>query len=71
MFRAEGDAEAAKYSAVFKENPELAVFLRKLDSLRLIMKGRTTLVLDTNVAPFDLLKPGSEVLNSVKPAASK
>ena len=56
---------------MFKENPELAEFLRKLDSLRLIMKGRTTLVLDTNVAPFDLLKPGSEVLNSVKPAASK
>ena len=71
VIRAEGDAEDAKYYAVFKENPELAEFLRKLDSLRLIMKGRTTLVLDTNVAPFDLLKPGSEVLNSVKPAASK
>ena len=63
--RAEGDAEAAKYYEVFKENPELAVFLRKLDSLRRIMKGRTTLVLDTNAAPFDLLKPGAEKLKPV------
>lgn len=63
--RAKGDAEAAKYYAVFKENPELAEFLRKLDSLRQIMKGRTTLVLDTNVAPFDLFKPGAEVLGPV------
>ncbi len=63
--RASGDAEAAKYYAVFKENPELAEFLRKLDSLRQIMKGKTTLVLDTNVAPFDLFKPGAEVLKPV------
>lgn len=63
--RAQGDAEAAKYYAVFKENPELAEFLRKLDSLRQIMKGRTTLVFDTNVAPFDLFKPGAEVLGPV------
>ena len=66
--RAEGDAEAAKYYAVFKENPELAEFLRKLDSLRIIMQSRTTLVLDTNVAPFDLFKPGAEVLPPAKSA---
>ena len=67
--RAQGDAEAATFYAVFRENPELAEFLRKLDSLRLIMRNQTTLVLDTNVAPFDLLKPGSEVLGPVKSAA--
>ena len=61
--RAKGDAEAAQYYAVFKENPELAEFLRKLDSLRSIMKNRTTLVLDTDVAPFNLFKPGAEVLS--------
>lgn len=59
----------ATFYAVFRENPELAEFLRKLDSLRLIMRNQTTLVLDTNVAPFDLLKPGSEVLGPVKSAA--
>ena len=67
--RAQGDAEAATFYAVFQENPELAEFLRKLDCLRLIMRNQTTLVLDTNVAPFDLLKPGSEVLGPVKSAA--
>ncbi|MBQ9776522.1 MAG: protease modulator HflC [Lentisphaeria bacterium] len=60
--RAKGDAEAAQYYAVFKQNPELAEFLRKLDSLRSVMKNRTTLVLDTDVAPFNLFKPGAEVL---------
>ena len=63
--RAEGDAEAAKSYETFKQNPELAAFLRKLDSLRRIMKGRTTLVLDTNAAPFDLLTPGAD---NLKPA---
>ena len=67
--RAQGDAEAATFYAVFRESPELAEFLRKLDALRLIMRNQTTLVLDTNVAPFDLLKPGSEVLGPVKSAA--
>ena len=58
--RAKGDAEAAQYYAVFKQNPELAEFLRKLDSLKVVMKGRTTLVVDTRTPPFDLLKPGAE-----------
>ena len=64
--RAEGDVEAAKSYAIFQENPELAKFLRKLDSLREIMRGRTTLVIDTNTAPFDLLQPGAENLKSNK-----
>ena len=62
--RAEGDAEAAKYYAEFTKNPQLAEFLLKLDSLRKIMKGRTTLVVDYSTAPFDLFKPGAEVLRT-------
>ncbi|MCI5800196.1 MAG: protease modulator HflC [Victivallales bacterium] len=64
--RAEGDAAAAKHLAVFAENPELAVFLRKLDSMKRLMGSRTTLVLDTNSAPFDILKFGGSALE--KPA---
>ncbi len=67
--RAQGDAVAATHYAVFQQNPELAEFLRKLDSLRIIMQNQTTLVLDTNVAPFDLLKPGAETIGPVKTAA--
>ena len=42
---------------VKEQDPELAEFLRKLDALRVILQGRTTVVFDTNVPPFDLLKP--------------
>ena len=64
--RAEGDAAAAQHLAVFAENPDLAVFLRKLDSMKRLMGKRTTLVLDTNSAPFDILKYGGVSLE--KPA---
>ena len=53
--RAEGDAKAAESYKTFSEDPELAEFLRKLDALRVILQGRTTVVFDTNVPPFDLL----------------
>lgn len=57
--RAEGDQAAAQNYAVFRENPELAVFLRKLDSLRLTLTEKTTLVVDTNTPPYDLLLQGA------------
>jgi membrane protease subunit HflC len=57
--RAQGDAEAASYYSAFRKNPELAAFLRKLDSLRKIMGSKTTVVLDTDSVPFDLLKMDS------------
>lgn len=69
--RAEGDAEAAQYYAAFKKNPELATFLRKLDSLRKIMKSRTTLVLDTDSAPFDLMKMNADKLKASAPVTEK
>ncbi len=57
--RAEGDAEAAKHYAAFSENPELAVFLRKIESLKRILSTKTTLVLDTDSAPFDIMGKAS------------
>lgn len=65
--RAEGDAAAAEFYQVFREQPELAEFLRKLDALRVVMKGKTTVVFDTAVPPFDLLTPGAAKL----PATTK
>ena len=65
--RAQGDAEAAKYYATYKKSPELAAFLRKLDSLRIIMKSKTTLILDTDSAPFDVFKMNAEKLNIAGP----
>ena len=67
--RAEGDAAAAANYAVFRQDPELAVFLRKLESMKRLMGKRTTLVLDTNSAPFDILKYGGSSLGT--PAGEK
>lgn len=59
QIRAEGDKAAAEFYAVFRRNPELAAFLRKLESLRRTLGERTTLVLDTNTPPFDLFLPNA------------
>lgn len=55
--RAEGDTKAAEYYAAFRQHPELAEFLRKLDALRKTLGERTTLVLDTSTPPYDLFLP--------------
>ena len=65
--RGEGDEQAAKYYAVFQKNPELAIFLRNLEALRLSLGAQDTLILDTDTPPFTLLKPGATKL--AKPTA--
>lgn len=55
--RAEGDRRAAEQYARFEENPDLAAFLRKLDSLRSVLDNKTTIVIDTRTPPYDLLLP--------------
>ncbi len=62
--RADGDAMAAKYYSEFNKNPQLAAFLRKLDSMKKIMGQKTTLILDTDSAPFDILKAGAEKIDN-------
>ena len=51
----EARAEAAKSFAVFQENPDLAVLILKLNALELALKEKTTLILDANTPPLDLL----------------
>lgn len=55
--RAEADAEAASiYAAAHSQDPEFYAFLRSLEALEAILGENTTLVLDTESAPFDLLE---------------
>ncbi len=54
--RAEGDAKAAESYQVFEKNPELAMFLRKLEVLELTLKTKSTVVLSSETEPFDLLQ---------------
>ena len=53
--RAAGDAEAAEYYKKFRQNPELAIFIAKVKALKEITKERTTIIIDKNTPPFDLL----------------
>ncbi len=55
--RAEGQQEAARQFDVFAQDPELAVFLRKIDTLKQVLGNRTTYILDPNSTEFlDLLR---------------
>jgi modulator of FtsH protease HflC len=54
--RGQGDAEAAKYYEMLKEDPELAMFLRDIDSLEKMLKERSTIVIPADSEPFKLLK---------------
>ena len=73
--RAKGEAEAAQYYEVFAKNERLAIFLRKLEALRLITanaaKGGTpiTYVLNAKVPPFDVLENGPQGQKDQAPPA--
>jgi membrane protease subunit HflC len=60
IIRGQADAQAAAYLKTFEQNPDLAVFLLKLNALEQGLKDRATLILDTRSIPFDLLKSQSE-----------
>jgi modulator of FtsH protease HflC len=49
------EAEAAKAYEIFEKNPDLALFLKKIDTLEQATKERATLILDQRTPPFDLL----------------
>lgn len=64
--RSQGDKEAASSFSVFQQNPELAVFLLKLNALEATLKEKSTLVVDPRTPPFDLL-----VAPEQKPASNR
>ncbi|NLW51112.1 MAG: hypothetical protein GXY85_09780 [Candidatus Brocadiaceae bacterium] len=64
--RAEGEAEAGKSYEVFARDQEFAIFLRRLESLKLMATNAEesrrplTFVLSTQTPPFGVLDSGSE-----------
>jgi len=70
--RAEGDEAAAEYYRLFAENEDFAVFLRKMEALQETLKHNTTFLLDTSIAPFDMLEEArslkSRPQNAQRPA---
>lgn len=53
--RAEGEAQAAIYLKQMGEHEELAIFLAWLDAVKIALSQNTTLVLETNIAPWHLM----------------
>ncbi|MDR0866990.1 MAG: hypothetical protein LBP75_00745 [Planctomycetota bacterium] len=45
QIKGEGDAAAAEFYREFKQNPQLAIFLRRLDALEAILKNKATVAL--------------------------
>jgi modulator of FtsH protease HflC len=64
--RADGDAKAAEYYQAFEKNPDLAMFLRKLEVLEVILKQKSTVVLSDDTEPFDLLRGGQALPKTEK-----
>jgi len=54
--RAEGDSEAAKYYKLLDEDPEFAIFLRKIEALKKYLENRSTVVFSADTEPFELLR---------------
>lgn len=53
--RTEGESRALDHWETLERHPELAVLRKKLEALRATTQSGTTLVLDADTAPFDLL----------------
>jgi membrane protease subunit HflC len=54
--RGQGDADAAQYYALLQEDPDLAMFLRNLETLGATLKEKATVIIPADAAPFELLK---------------
>lgn len=56
--RGKAEADAARiYAEAHAQDPKFYTFLRELETLRKVTRENTTLILDTDTAPFNQLKP--------------
>src|SRR5690606_2649376 len=55
QIEAEGQAAAVAANRVFRQDEELAVFLLKLENLGRMLKERSTIILDAEQPPLDLI----------------
>lgn len=53
--RGQAEEAAARTLPTFQQEPDLATFLLRIDALKASLNDRTTLILDQNSPPFDLL----------------
>lgn len=56
IIRGAGDAEAAQYYEMLREEPEFAIFLRNTEALKEMLKDKSTIVLGAETEPIKLLE---------------
>lgn len=57
QIRNRGEREALQYWERFDEHEELAIFVKKIETLRQTLEQNTTILLDTDDVPYEMLKP--------------
>lgn len=63
--RAEGEAQAAEYLQEMGKDEELAIFLAWLDAVETALSKNTTLVLESDIAPWHLLDVNDDAPNTI------
>jgi hypothetical protein len=63
----EAQRVVSAYYEEFKENPELRIYLYELRTAAEALRTRTTLILDTEITPFDVF--GDQGRSKVRPGA--
>lgn len=53
--RGQGDADAARYYEMLEADPQLAIYLRNLETLKETLKDRATVIIPMDSDPFNLL----------------
>ena len=61
--KGQGVAEAAKTLPIFQQNPDLEVFMLRIDALKAALNQKTILMFDQRTPPFDLF--GGSLTNSL------
>ena len=56
-----GDAEAAKYYEMFDDDPEFAMFLMDIETVKKTLKDRATIIITTETEPYDILKKSPDI----------
>ena len=54
--KADGEAKAGEALHVFQQDPDLAIFLWRIDSLKQSLNQKSTLIFDERTPPFDLFR---------------
>ena len=61
VIRGKGDAEAAEYYRLLDEDPEFAMFLMDIETVKKTLKDRATIIITTDIEPYDILKKSPDI----------